>query len=296
MKKTVFTGTGVAIVTPMHADGSINYESFGKNIDFQIDNGINAIVVCGTTGESSTMTDEEHIECVRFCVKKADKRIPVIAGTGSNDTKYAVELSQEAQEAGADALLIVTPYYNKTSQRGLVRHFTEIADSVSIPLILYNIASRTGINISIDTYKALAEHGNIAATKEASGDISEIAKLFAACGDKLDVYSGNDDQTVPILALGGKGMISVTANILPKYMCDLTAFCLDYRYKEAAELQLRYLDLMNNLFIDVNPIPIKEAMNILGMNVGECRLPLIRMEQAKIDALKKALDAAGLNE
>ncbi len=294
MKKTIFTGAGVAIVTPMNADGSINYNALGTNIDYQIENGTDAVIICGTTGEASTMTDEEHIECIRYAVERVNKRIPVIAGTGSNDTGYAAELSKKAQELGADALLVVTPYYNKTSQRGLAAHFTAIADSVDIPVILYNVPSRTGMSIAIDTYDALSGHKNIIATKEACGDISFIAKLFETCGDKLDVYSGNDDQIVPIMSLGGKGVISVSSNIIPKETHDIAQLCLDGKYTEAAALQLKYLDLMNKLFIDVSPIPVKEAMNIMGMNAGECRLPLIKTEQSKIEALKPAMINAGL--
>lgn len=294
MKNTVFTGAGVAIITPMNADGSINYEEFGRIIDFQIDNGTDAIVVCGTTGESATMTDEEHVECIRYCVDRVNKRVPVIAGTGSNDTKYAVDLSIEAEKLGADALLVVTPYYNKTSQRGLIAHFTAIADSVNIPIILYNVSSRTGVNITLDTYDVLANHKNIVAVKEASGNISAIAKIIEKCGDRLDVYSGNDDQIVPIMALGGKGVISVLSNVCPKEAHDIAQLCLDNNVAEAAKLQIKYLELCNNLFIDVNPIPVKEAMNIIGFKAGECRLPLLKMEQSKIDILARSMKCAGL--
>ncbi len=294
MKNTIFTGAGVAIVTPMNADGSINFDALGENIEYQIANGTDAIIICGTTGESATMTDEEHVECIRYCIEKVNKRVPVIAGTGSNDTKYAVDLSKEAEKLGADALLVVTPYYNKTSQRGLIAHFTAIADSVNIPIILYNVPSRTGVNISVDTYVTLSKHRNIAGIKEASGNLSTVAKIIAACGDDIDVYSGNDDQIVPIMALGGKGVISVASNILPRETHEIAQYCLDNNVAKAAELQLKYLDLMNNLFIDVNPIPVKEAMNILGMKAGECRLPLLRMEQSKIDTLTTSLRNAGL--
>lgn len=294
MKNTVFTGAGVAIITPMNTDGSINWDEFGKIIDFQIDNGTDAIIVCGTTGESATMTDEEHIECIRYCVERVNKRIPVIAGTGSNDTKYAVALSKHAEELGADALLVVTPYYNKTSQRGLVAHFTAIADSVNIPIILYNVPSRTGTNISVDTYVTLSKHKNIVAVKEASGNLSTIAKIIEACGDDLDVYSGNDDQIVPIMALGGKGVISVLSNVLPKETHEMAKLCLDNNVLEAAKMQIKYLDLANNLFIDVNPIPVKEAMNLMGFNAGECRLPLFKMEQSKIDKLMVSMKNVGL--
>lgn len=294
MKNTVFTGAGVAVVTPMNADGSINYDEFGRIIDFQIDNGTDAIVVCGTTGESATMTDEEHVECIRYCVDRVNKRVPVVAGTGSNDTKYAVDLSVEAEKLGADALLVVTPYYNKTSQRGLIAHFTAIADSVNIPIILYNVPSRTGVNIALDTYDVLANHKNICAVKEASGNISAIAKIIEKCGDRLDVYSGNDDQIVPIMSLGGKGVISVLSNVCPKETHDIAQLCLGNNFAEAAKLQIKYLDLYSSLFIDVNPIPVKEAMNIMGFNAGECRLPLLKMEQSKIDALTASMEKVGL--
>lgn len=294
MKNTVFTGAGVAIITPMNADGSINWDEFGRIIDFQIENGTDAIIVCGTTGESATMTDDEHVEAIRYCVDRVNKRVPVIAGTGSNDTKYAVALSKHAEELGADALLVVTPYYNKTSQRGLVAHFTAIADSVNIPIILYNVPSRTGTNIALDTYITLSKHKNIVATKEASGNLSTIAQIIEACGDDLDVYSGNDDQIVPIMALGGKGVISVLSNVLPKETHEMTKLCLENKVLDAAKMQIKYLDLANNLFIDVNPIPVKEAMNLMGFNAGECRLPLLKMEQSKIDKLAASMKNVGL--
>ena len=294
MKNTVFTGAGVAIITPMNTDGSINWDEFGRIIDFQIENGTDAIIVCGTTGESATMTDDEHVEAIRYCVERVNKRVPVIAGTGSNDTKYAVALSKHAEGLGADALLVVTPYYNKTSQRGLIAHFTAIADSVNIPIILYNVPSRTGTNIALDTYITLSKHKNIVATKEASGNLSTIAQIIEACGDDLDVYSGNDDQIVPIMALGGKGVISVLSNVLPKETHEMTKLCLDNKVLDAAKMQIKYLDLANNLFIDVNPIPVKEAMNLMGFNAGECRLPLLKMEQNKIDKLAASMKNVGL--
>lgn len=296
MKNTIFTGAGVAIVTPMNADGSINFDALGENIEYQIANGTDAIIICGTTGESSTMTDEEHVECIRYCIEKVNKRVPVIAGTGSNDTKYAIDLSKQAEALGADALLVVTPYYNKTSQRGLIAHFTAIADSVNIPIILYNVPSRTGVNIALDTYVTLSKHKNIVAVKEASGNISAIAKIIEKCGNDLDVYSGNDDQIVPIMALGGKGVISVLSNVAPKETHEIAQYCLNNNIAKAAEMQIKYLDLANNLFIDVNPIPVKEAMNLMGMNAGECRLPLVKMEQSKIDTLKTSLKNAGFIE
>ncbi len=294
MKNTIFTGSAVAIVTPMFEDGTINYDKFAEIIEEQIAGHTDAIVVCGTTGESAVMTDDEHKECIRFCVQKVAKRVPVIAGTGSNDTAYAIQLSQEAEELGADALLLVTPYYNKTSQRGLVAHFTAIADSVNIPIILYNVPSRTGVNISVDTYKKLSAHKNIVAAKEASGSISAVAEIAAQTD--LDIYSGNDDQIVPIMSLGGKGVISVLANCCPKETHDMVQYCLDGDYKKAAEIQLKYLELTNNLFIDVNPIPVKEAMNIMGKNVGECRLPMVRMEEEKIAKLFSSMEKLGLTK
>ena len=286
MKNTIFTGAG--------ADGSVNFDRLCANIDYQIENGTDAIIICGTTGESATLNHEEHVECIKRCIEHVNKRVPVIAGTGSNDTSYAIALSREAERLGADGLLVVTPYYNKTSQRGLVAHFTAIADSVNLPIILYNVPSRTGVNIALDTYIKLAEHKNIVAAKEASGNISAVAKLIEACGDKLDVYSGNDDQIVPIMSLGGKGVISVLSNVLPKETHEMTEYCLKNDLASAAKLQIKYLKLINDLFCDVNPIPVKEAMNILGMNVGECRLPLLKMEQAKIDLLTNSMKKVGL--
>ena len=294
MKNTVFTGAGVAIVTPMNADGSINFEQFGTNIDFQIENGTDAIVVCGTTGEASTMTDDEHIECIRFTVERTAGRIPVIAGTGSNDTRYAIELSRKAEEVGADALLVVTPYYNKTSQAGLIAHFTAIADSVNIPVILYNIPSRTNINISIDTFVKLSEHENIVGVKEAGGDINYFSKIIAACGDRLDVYSGDDGMIVPVMSIGGKGVISVLSNIMPKETHELCRLCLDNDFVEAGRIQIKLLSLINALFIDVNPIPVKAAMNIMGINAGGCRMPLVEMSGENKSRLSAAMHEAGL--
>ena len=289
MKNTIFTGSAVAIITPMDESGAVNYGLLGELIEEHIKSGTDAIVICGTTGESSTLTDEEHHECIRFTVEKAAKRIPIIAGTGSNDTAYAVDLSKRAEEAGADALLLVTPYYNKTSQRGLIAHFTAVADEVNIPCILYNVPSRTGMNISLDTYKVLSKHKNIAAAKEASGNISAVAKLIEACGDDMDIYSGNDDEIVPIMSLGGKGVISVLANVVPDVAHRITKLCLDNNFAEAAKLQIEYLELANALFCDVNPIPVKAAMNIMGRKVGNCRLPLIEPEEEKIKYLTEVL-------
>jgi len=295
MKNTIFTGAGVAIITPMNADGSINYDRFAENIEYQIANGTDAIIVCGTTGEASTMTDEEHIECIRFCVEKVNKRVPVIAGTGSNDTRYAVTLSKKAQELGVDGLLLVTPYYNKATQKGLIAHFTAIADAVDIPIILYNIPGRTGgVSFDMSTYKVLGQHKNIVAVKEASGNISYTSKLIAECGDLLDVYSGNDDIIVPMMSIGAKGVISVLSNVLPKETHDMAQLCLENNCEEAAKLQMKYLELINNLFIEVNPIPVKEAMNQMKMAAGPCRLPLCEMTDEHIETLKNSMKSVSL--
>lgn len=294
MKNTIFTGAGVAIVTPMNEDGSINYGKLGELIDFNIDNGTDAIIICGTTGESSTMTDEEHVECIRYAVEKTNHRVPVIAGTGSNHTEYAVNLSKEAEALGVDGLLCVTPYYNKTSQAGLVAHFTAIANAVKIPVILYNVPSRTGVNILPETLKKLSEVENIVAVKEASGNISQVAKIAALCGDNLDIYSGNDDQIIPVMALGGKGVISVLSNCMPFETHEIAALCLDNKYDQAREKANRLLEFTNALFCDVNPIPVKEALNIMGFGVGECRLPLIRMSEDKIASLTESMKKIGL--
>ena len=294
MKNTIFTGAGVAIATPMNDDGSINFDELGRLIDFNIDNGTDAVIICGTTGESSTMTDEEHIECIRYAVEKVNKRVPVIAGTGSNHTEYAVNLSKTAEELGADALLLVTPYYNKTSQAGLVKHYTTIAEAVSLPIILYNVPSRTGVNIAPETCAELAKVENIVAVKEASGNISQVAKIAALCGDSLDIYSGNDDQIIPIMALGGKGVISVLSNCMPRETHDVCQLCLENKYDEAREKALKILDFTNDLFCDVNPIPVKEALNLMGFKAGPCRLPLVEMSDANKAKLLKSMQNVGL--
>jgi 4-hydroxy-tetrahydrodipicolinate synthase len=289
MKKTIFKGAATALVTPMYDDFTINYDSFGKNIDFQIESGIDALVVCGTTGESSTMTDEEHIEVIRYCVERTAGRVPVIAGTGSNDTLYAAELSKEAEKAGADGLLLVTPYYNKTSQKGLVSHFNYTADRVNIPIILYNVPSRTGININIETYKTLMAHPNIVATKEASGNLVLVLQTLAECGENLAVYSGNDENNLPILASGGIGVISVLSNIIPKEVADTARLCLEGDLKGARELTSKYLDLGLKLFVETNPIPVKAAMDLMGMNAGPGRLPLVSIDEKNLEILKSAM-------
>lgn len=294
MKNCVFTGAAVAIVTPMNEDGSINFDALGRLIDFNIDNGTDAIVICGTTGESSTMTDEEHIECIRYAVEKTAKRVPVIAGTGSNHTEYAVNLSKKAQELGADALLCVTPYYNKTSQAGLVAHFTAIANAVTIPIILYSVPSRTGVNITPETCVELSKVENIVAIKEASGNISQIAKIAAMCGDDLAIYSGNDDQIVPVMSLGGKGVISVLSNCLPFETHEICQLCLDGDFKTANDKFLRLLDFANTLFCDVNPIPVKEALNYMGFEAGPCRLPLVEMNDKNKALLRASMEKLSL--
>lgn len=294
MKNTIFKGAGVAIITPMNSDGSINFDKLGELIEFNIENHTDAIVICGTTGESATMTDKEHQDCITYAVKKVNGRVPVIAGTGSNDTRYAVDLSKHAEEQGADALLVVTPYYNKCSQEGLIKHYYAIADAVNIPIIAYNVPSRTGTNIAVSTCAELSKHKNIAAIKEASGDISRVAQIRAACGDDLDIYSGNDDQIVPILSLGGKGVISVLSNCMPKETHDICQLCFDNKYDEASKLALKLLEFTNSLFMDVNPIPAKEALNLMGFEVGECRLPLCKMPEEKIEKLKVQMKTIGL--
>lgn len=282
MKNTIFTGSGVAIITPMNPDESINFEKLGQLIDHQIENGTDAIIICGTTGESSTMTDQEHIDTVAYAVERTKHRVPVIAGAGSNHTSYAVWMSKEAKKVGADALLHVTPYYNKTSQTGLIRHFNTIADATDLPIILYSVPSRTGVNITPATCRELSKHPNIVAIKEASGNLSQIAQIAQLCGDDLDIYSGNDDQIVPILSLGGKGVISVLANVLPQQTHDICQLFFDGKIAESRQLQLQLLPLINALFSDVNPIPVKTAMNLMGLECGECRLPLVEMQpQAK---------------
>lgn len=294
MKKTIFTGAGVAIITPMNPDLSVNWALLGTLIDYQIENSTDAIVIAGTTGEASTYTDAEHVEAVRFTVEHAAGRVPVVAGVGSNHTDYALWLTREAKKAGADALLHVTPYYNKTSQAGLVRHFTTLADATDLPVILYNVPSRTGLEIKPQTYLELSKHPNIVAVKEASGNLSAIATTMALCGDALDVYSGNDDQIVPILSLGGKGVISVLSNVAPRQTHDICQLYFDGKVKESAALQLRLMGLINALFCDVNPIPVKEAVSMMAWSAGPCRLPLVELSDANRALLKAEMKAAGI--
>lgn len=291
---SIFKGSGVAIVTPFNERG-VDFEKLGELIEWHISNKTDAIIICGTTGEASTMTEDERKETIKFTVDKVNKRIPVIAGTGSNNTAASIKMSQWAESIGVDALLIITPYYNKTTQKGLVEHFKAIATSVSLPIIAYNVPSRTGMNLLPKTLKELSQFNNIAAVKEASGNISQIAQIKALCGDRIDIYSGNDDQTVAIMAVGGIGVISVLANIIPKdihHMCD--SF-LNGDLKSALKIQLDTLALNDAVFIETNPIPIKTAMNLLGMKVGNLRLPLCDMTEGNLSILKKELSSYGLH-
>ena len=294
MKNTLFRGVATALITPMREDGSIDWEAFGRLVDFQIEGGVAALVACGTTGEASTLTDEEHREVISFVVKRAAGRVPVIAGTGSNDTAYALELGKYACEAGADALLIVTPYYNKATQEGLVKMFTALADASEKPVILYNVPSRTGVNIEPATYRALADHDNIIAIKEANGNISKIVETMSYVNGKLDLYSGNDDQIVPLLALGGEGVISVVSNLLPRETAQLCEKFFAGDVKGAAEDQYRLHALIDSLFSEVNPIPVKAAMAAMGFGSNTLRLPLTPMSQAKYETLLACMREVGL--
>lgn len=294
MKKTVFTGSAVALVTPMKEDGSIDYDMLERLVDFQIQNGSEGIVACATTGESPVLSVEEHCKIVRCIVKKAGGRVPVIASSGSNDTKSAVELSKAVEDAGADALLTITPYYNKTSQEGFVRHFFYIADRVKLPMILYNIPSRTGCNIRPETYKRLAEHPNIVGVKEANGNLAENARTAALCGDDLALYSGEDSLTLPILSLGGKGVVSTSANVIPKEMDEICRNYFQGNFSRSRAVFLKYLDVMNALFLDVNPIPVKAALKMIGFDCGGCRLPLTELNAENTQKLRAVLRGHGL--
>ena len=276
-KTLLFTGAGVAIVTPFNADGSVNYDSLRNMLEYQVENGTDAIIICGTTGEASTLTDEEQISVVKFAVDVINKRIPVIAGAGSNDTAHGVQLCKKCEEVGADGLLIVTPYYNKTTQKGLVKYYEAMAGSVNIPVIVYSVAGRTGLNI-----------------KEASGDLSQVAKIANLCGDKIAIYSGNDDQITPLLSLGGKGVISVLSNVAPKYTHDMVMSFLNGDVAKAAEMQVKAIPLVNALFSEVNPIPVKAALNMMGMNAGGYRSPLCEMEDCNKANLEKAMKDFGI--
>ena len=292
---SVFTGAGVAIVTPMKENGEVNYEQFAKLIEFQIEGGSDAIIVCGTTGEASTLSHEEHLDVVKYCIDKVAGRVPVIAGTGSNCTETAIYLSQEAEKYGADGVLLVSPYYNKATQNGLYAHFKAVADAISIPVILYNVPGRTGCNIMPETVVRLCQDvPNIVAVKEASGNISQVARLAALANGCVDIYSGNDDQIVPILSLGGKGVISVLSNVAPKETHDICQKYFDGDVKGSLDLQLKAMDLCDKLFIEVNPIPVKKALNLMGMEAGNLRMPLTEMEPANAAKLEKAMREFGI--
>lgn len=292
---SIFTGAAVAIVTPMNNDGTVNYEKLDELLEFQIKNNTDAIVICGTTGEASTLSHEEHIDVIRHCVKTVNKRIPVVAGTGSNSTETAIYLSKEAEKAGADAVLLVTPYYNKATQNGLYEHFKDTADAINIPCILYNVPSRTGCNILPETAVRLAKDvKNIVAIKEASGNISQITKLAQLADGCIDIYSGNDDQIVPIMSLGGIGVISVLSNVAPLQTHELCQACLDGDFKKAAKMQFEALPLIDSLFSEVNPIPVKKALNIMGFEVGPLRKPLTEMEEKNANILKENMKEYGI--
>ncbi len=291
----IFTGAGVAIVTPMNADGSVNYEAFKNLIEFQIKEGTDAIIVCGTTGESSTLSHEEHLDVIKYCIDVVAGRVPVVAGTGSNSTETAIYLSTEAEKYGADGVLLVSPYYNKATQNGLYAHFKAIADAIKIPVILYNVPSRTGCNIAPETVVRLCEDvENIVAVKEASGNISQIAHLAAIAKGKVDIYSGNDDHIVPVLSLGGKGVISVLSNVAPKQTHDICQAFFDGDTALACKLQLEAMELCNALFCEVNPIPVKAGLNMMGMEAGGLRMPLSEMEDKNKARLKAAMENYGL--
>ena len=294
MRTPVFTGSCPALVTPFDQNNIINYDAFGKLIDAQIEAGVDAVCVCGTTGESATMSIREHIAAVEFCVKRVNHRVKVIVGAGSNDTSAAVYLSQHAQDSGADALLHVTPYYNKASQAGLIQHYEYLADRVELPIILYNVPSRTGVSFTAETYKALSENPKINGVKEASGNFSLLAHTRFLCGEDFYIWSGNDDQVVPMMALGAKGVISVASNIVPKVMVNMSHLCLDNDFAAASQLQIQYMDLIDALFTEVNPIPIKAAMNLLGMEAGPLRLPLCDISEKNLEVLRRAMGRAGL--
>ncbi|MCI8851921.1 MAG: 4-hydroxy-tetrahydrodipicolinate synthase [Lachnospiraceae bacterium] len=292
---SIFTGAGVAVITPMKENGEVNYPKLAEILEDQIAKGTDSIIACGTTGEASTLTHEEHLEVIRFTVEQVKGRVPVIAGTGSNCTETAIYLSVEAEKHGADALLVVTPYYNKATQKGLIAHYTAVAEAVKLPIIMYNVPGRTGCNILPETAAYLAEHvENIVAIKEASGNISQVAKLMQLAGGKIDLYSGNDDQIVPLLSLGGQGVISVLSNVAPKETHDIVAKWMEGDMKGSMELQLRALPLIDQLFCEVNPIPVKAAMNLMGWEAGPLRMPLTEMEEAHKENLKAAMKEFGI--
>ena len=288
MKETIFKGCGTAIATPFTKDG-VNFEEFGKLLENQIQAGVDAIIVCGTTGESATMSEKEKKDTMKFAIEKVAKRTKVILGTGSNNTKSAVEMSKYAESIGADGLLVVTPYYNKTTQKGLIEHYKTIAEAVKLPIIMYSVASRTGVNINPETCLELSKIDNIVAIKEASGNISQVAKIAALCKDNLDIYSGNDDQIIPVLSLGGKGVISVLSNVMPKFTHDMTYKYFNGEIEEACKMQLEVIDLIDSLFSEVNPIPVKYALNLMGYDFGKPRLPLIELSKVNQEKMKEIM-------
>ena len=291
----IFKGSGVAIITPFQADGNVNYERLQELIDFQIENGTDSIIICGTTGESSTLTEEEHMLCIKRAVEYAKGRVPVIAGTGSNDTRTAIQMSEEAVADGADGLLVVTPYYNKATQQGLIAHFSEIAKAAKAPVIMYNVPSRTGCNIAPETAAYLAKNvDNIVGIKEASGDIVQVAKIMQLSDGKIDLYSGNDDQIVPLLSLGGAGVISVLANVAPKETHDICELFFKGDVKGSCALQLKALSLVDELFSEVNPIPVKQAVNLMGFDVGGLRMPLTQLTKANEEKMRQAMQEFGI--
>ena len=291
---SIFTGAGVALVTPMNADGSVNFEKMKELIEFQIANNTDALIICGTTGEATTISDEDQIECVRFAKEVAAGRVPVIAGAGSNDTAHCIELAQACEKVGADGVLLVTPYYNKATQKGLILHYTAIANAINIPIILYNVPGRTGCNLAPKTVAELAKVKNIVAVKEASGNLSQVAEIAALVGPDFDIYSGNDDQILPVLSLGGKGVISVLSNVAPKETHDMVAKFMKGDVQGAIKLQLDAIELISALFCEVNPIPVKTALNLMGYEVGACKLPLCDMEPKNLETLKTAMKNYGL--
>ena len=290
----IFTGAGVALVTPFHEDGSVNFDKLDELIDYHCENGTDSLIICGTTGESSTLSEEEHMRCIKFAVERAKHRLPVIAGTGSNATYTTIDMSKEAVEDGVDGLLIVTPYYNKASQTGLIQHYTYIADRVELPILLYNVPSRTGVSFTAETYQLLSQHPNINGVKEASGNFSLLSHTRALCGDDFHIWSGNDDQVVPMMSLGAKGVVSVAANLVPEVMVQMSHLCLEGRFREAAALQIEYTALIDALFLEVNPIPIKTALNLAGYEVGSLRLPLCAMSDGHLETLRRAMESAHL--
>ena len=294
MKNPVFTGSAVAIITPMNDDFSINYDEFKKFIDWQIDNGTDAIVICGTTGESSTLKTVHHLEAIKFCVDYVNGRVPVIAGAGSNNTECGLELAEKACEYGVDALLLVTPYYNKCTQKGLIKHYTMYHDATNVPIILYNVPSRTGVNIAPETLKELSKLPRINGVKEASGNISQVMKIHALCGDDLNIWSGNDDQIPAVMACGGKGVISVLSNICPQETHDMVQAYLDGDANKCTEMMAKYLELANAMFIEVNPIPVKAACNMMGWAAGPCKMPLCEMTDEHTEDVKSVMQKYGL--